>query len=82
MTFILTFNVSYVTHMPNLKVLSKIISKLLHAETNLCGGDSRMIRLYGSYFCFHHYNFQRSNYNHLPEIDTTCNQGMHTSVWL
>ena len=40
------------------KFLSKIFSKLLHAETNLCGGDSSMIGLYGSYFCFHHYNIQ------------------------
>ena len=56
--------------MPNLKVLSKIFSKLLHAETNLSGGNGSMIGLYESYACFHHYNIQRSNYNHLPEIDT------------
>ena len=68
--------------MPNLKVLSKTFSKLLHDETNLCGDDGGMIWLYISYFCFHHYNIQRFNYNNLPEIDTTCNQGMHTSVWL
>ena len=68
--------------MPNLKALSIIFSKLLHVETNLSGGDGGMIGLYGSYFCFLHYNIQRSNYNHLPDIDTTCIQGMHTSVWL
>ena len=44
--------------------------KLLHAETNLSGGDGSMIGLYESYVCFHYYNIQRSNYNHLPEIDT------------
>ena len=68
--------------MPNLKVLSKIFSKLLHVETNLSGGVGDMIGFYESYSCFHHYNTQRSNYNNLPEIDTTCNQRMHTSVWL
>ena len=36
---------TYVTVMPNLKVLSKIFSKLLHAETNLCGGDGSMTGL-------------------------------------
>ena len=72
MTYILTFQCFLCYHMPNLKVLSKIFSKLLHAETNLCVSDGGMIGLYGSYFCFHHYNIQRSNYNHLPEIDTTC----------
>ena len=64
----------YVTHMPNLKVLSKIFSKLLH------GDDGGMIGLYESYACFHHYSTQRSNYNDLPEIDTTCNQGIHFPV--
>ena len=33
--------------MPNLKVLSKIFSKLLHDDANLCGGDGGMIGLYG-----------------------------------
>ena len=65
-----------------LKVLSKIFSELFQAESNLCGGDGGMIGFYESYACFHHYNTQRSNCNHLPEIDTTCNQGMPTSVWL
>ena len=56
---------------------------LLHAKTNLCGGDGGMIGLYGSYFCFHPItNYKIQFYNHLPEIDTTCNQGMHTSLWL
>ena len=68
--------------MPNLKILSKIFSKLLHTETNLCGGDGGMIGLCESYSCFHYYNTQRSNYNHLPEIDTIFSQGMHTLVWL
>ena len=68
--------------MTNLKFLGKIFSQLLHAKTYLCGGNSSMIGIYESYSCFHHYNTQRSNYNHLPEIDTKCNQGMHTSVWL
>ena len=70
--------------MPNLKVLNKIFSKfkLLHAETNLSGGGGGMIGLYESYSCFHHYNTQRSNYNNLPEIETTCNKGMQTSILL
>ena len=70
--------ITYVTHMPKIKVLSEI----LHTETNLCGGNGGMIGLYESYSSLHHYNTQRMNYNHLPEIDTTCNQGMHISVWL
>ena len=57
MTYILIFLIfTYVTQMPNLNVQGKI----LHAETNLCGGNSII--------CFHHYNTQRSNYNHHPEI--------------
>ena len=66
--------------MPNLKVLSKIFLKLLYAETNLCGNDGGIIGFYESYAYFHHYNTQRSNYNDLPEIDTTCNQGIHFPV--
>ena len=68
--------------MPNLKVLSKIFYKFLHAELNLSSGVGGMIRFYESYSCFHHYNTQRSIYNNLTEIDTTYNQGMHTSAWL
>ena len=47
MTFILNFslNARYVTHMPHLKVLSKIFSKLLHAKTNLCGSNGGIIGL-------------------------------------
>ena len=66
--------------MPNLKVLTKIFLKLLHVETNLCGDDGGMIGLYESYACFRHYNTQRSNYDDLPEIDTTCNQDIHFLV--
>ena len=58
--------------MPNLKVLRKLFSKLLHAKTNLCGGDGGMIGLIEPYSCFHHYNTQRSSYNHPLEIDTIC----------
>ena len=60
----------------------QVLSEVLHTETNLCGGNGGMIVLYESYSCLHHYNTQRLNYNHLPEIDTTCNQAMHIPVWL
>ena len=47
-----SFNVTYVTQMSYLKVLSKLFSKLLRAETNLCVGDCGMIGIYESYSCF------------------------------
>ena len=64
--------------MPNLKVLGKIFSKLLHAETNLCGGDNGMIGLYESHVSIIIILKDKSS----QEIDTTCNQGVHTLVWL
>ena len=82
MAYILIYQCYLCYPMPYLKALNKIFLKLLHTETNLCGSDSGMIGLYELYSCFHHYNTQRSNYNHLQQTDTTYNQGMHTSVWL
>ena len=58
--------------MPNLKVLSKIFFKLLHAETNLCGDAGGIHMLVSTII--------RYNYNDLPETDTKCNQGIHIPI--